>query len=365
MAKQDAAPAPTSAETAARASGDAHQASNAQPTQVTQQAPRGPQADTVEVVEWGNGEAKSIFDKPAEGEKPAASKAEPEVIEHESAKAKPAEETEAEPEEAAPDPEVTKAAASAAERRKAIFASLEAEKTKRSIETQAQAQQKRADDAEARFEALKKAPLAERLAALGIDRQELEDKLLIGADDLKALPAKKEPPPPTEDPEIKELKAWRAQQLQREQAEGIAKAHAAVADHLKDADLPVVDSLNGYGRVLAKAHDAWVAGGKAGHVRDYLGDAGEIVEAEMRAENPKLAARLARGAAKKENAEVVDLDAPPAAATRAAPPPRASMGKRTAAVPGTKPRELPIDPLERDAAIKAEFAAKHPNEGWR
>jgi len=325
------------------------------------------QADTVEVVEWDteNGVAKSVSERPAEGAPPkAAAAAEADIIEHPDATPKAKADDDAPDATKAkeePDPEAAKAAQTEADKRRAIFASLEAERTKRSVEDQAKKAQTERDEARAEVTRIKGMPLKEKLAWLGIDPDELADKLLIKSDDVQFEAPRAAPAAPAKDPEVAALLKWKADREAAEQAQEIRAAHGAVADALKDVEtIPITAAMGKWGDVLALAHEAWTTGGKAGHVRDYLPDAAELVEQGLRRDNPSLAALADRAKGAKADPPADDEPAP----AKTAPAPRVAAGTRTAARPDAKPKELPEDRLERDAAIKAEMRRLHPSQGW-
>lgn len=332
-------------------------------------APRtiGSNHPTIEVVEWGNGEPKGVTEQPREGFETPPEEAKPEGEKPAEAKPEGKGEPEADPEKPAEEP---KPAAANAERRAKIREAIEAQKTKLAIEQRAKDEQKRASDAEAKLENLRKAPLAERLRFLFPDmsRSDITDRLLIGGDDVAALDAPAAKPAETSDPKVAALEAKiaeleKAQQTvaQREQEAQQAQAVARVKETLKDADIPVIDALDAHGAVLNKAYEAFMASGKAGSLLDYLPDAADIVEEEMRAKYPKIAAIADAAKGKKPEPKADEEETP----VVAPPKPRAAMGKRTAARPESKPKPLPLDPIERDRAIKAEMEREFPGAGWR
>jgi len=314
-------------------------------------------ASSSEVARWGNGEAIGAetirHEDGAEDATPAETPAGKPSI------AKPTEKKpDASAEEAPPEAETEETPAVAAkptvdaERRKEILKSLDREKNRVDAENRIKEEQTKREAAEAKLAEFEKSPLGKKIAQIakqhGMTVDDLKDKLLIGADDVldkePAAPAKPETPP-----EVAELLKWKAD---REKAEGdarIAQAVGNVRDALKEADLPMIDSLDSYGRVLVKAHDGWVAGGKKGTVSEYVPDAAAIVEDELKAERPALAKRLYKSA-EEATSETTDLPDPPRVAT-----PRPAMGKRQAARPGTRPAPLPSDPEERDRAIKKRY----------
>ena len=325
------------------------------------------QHDTVEVIEWGNGDAASVTTKPAEGVKakpeedapPAAKKGAEGKEDGEATTEDKVEDTTEEP-TPSDKPQQTEEQKAAAAKRAELFARLDQEKTRVEVETRAKEAQDAAAKARKELDDLKAAPLAKKLEWLGIDPDELADKLLIKADDVKFTPPPKQPEKPPEDPEIADLKRWAKERREAEQAQQVQQAHQQVAEHLKDAETPLVHGLDAYGRVLSKAHAAWTLGGKAGHVRDYLEDAAGIVEAELAKEHPKLAARVAASRPAAEETTETVAETPPARPQRAP----VAVGKRTPARPDARPNALPDDRAERDAAIRAEMAKLDPKGGW-
>ena len=309
------------------------------------------ETSTIDVVKWGNGEELSSTAEPVatetapaeEAAKPTPSKAKPEAEEAAPEEVTPAE-TPSAKEKAEGEADTEPVAANAApnaERRKQIVESLAAERAKRSMEGQIAQEKARADAAEkarADFEAL---PLARKLAMVaekhGMSVDDLKDRLLIGAEDVSDAP----PAPVKVDPETAALKAKVEALEKRDQAAERAAQQAQidqavnlVRTKLEKVDLPMVESLDAYNRVMVVAHEAWAAGGRKGHPADYSDEAGAIVEEELKTERPKMAARLyaKSPALTQEAAEEPEAPKPQ--------PTRLVAGKRTAARPDAKEKSL-------------------------
>lgn len=309
-----------------------------------------------EVIRWGNGvpegDATVVFE--GEGEQPAAPKAKPK-IDREAETPKPVKKTEPEP---AAEEEVAEPAAGSGKpkidpaRRAQILESLDREKNRVDIESRIKEEQTKREAAENKLAEFEKSPLGRKLATIakqhGLTMDDLKDKLLIGAEDVLDKEPAAVAPVAKEDPKVAELLKWKAEREQAESNERIAAAVEGVRDHLKDVDLPLVDSFNAYNRVMIMAHEAWKAAKKEGSPMDYVPDAAAIIEDKLKSEQPAAARRLYREAAD----ETEETEAAPAPAPRAARP---AMGKRTAARPGTKPQPLPDDPYERDQEILRRF----------
>lgn len=293
---------------------------------------------SAEVVKWGNGEAVSTHDVPiVDGlaEKPAveapaeteAPKTEDKPAEEASAEEKPAEEVKA---KAAVDPE----------RRKQIMESLAAERAKRSMEKQIEDAKKAAETAKTAQEAFDKLPLARKLALVaekhGMTVEDLKDRMLIGADDVAdTAPKPVDPTVAALQETVKQLQERLSKQDEQTQQQQVQRAVAQVKENLKETDLPLVDTFDAYGRVLATAHEAWMAAGRAGAVADFLPEAAVIVEDELKAEKPHVAARLYPKAKTEGEAEEK-----PEMVQAQVPKPRISAGKRTASRPEAKPKSL-------------------------
>ena len=298
-----------------------------------------------EVIRWGNGEVAGGDEDTTPAAKPAKPAAEPKPKDEPAA---PAEEAPAEEETAEP---VAAKPTTGADKRRQILESLDKEKTRVDIENRIKEEQTKREAAEAKLAEFEKSPLGRKLATIakqhGMSLDDLKDKLLIGADDVldkpDAVPAKVE-----KDPEVAALLEWKAKREKQEDDAKIQQSVDRVREQLKDTDLPMVDAFDAHGRVLVKAHAGWVAGGKKGTVAEYIPSAADIVEDELKAERPNAAKRLYAQAATEETTEA---EAEPIAR----PAPRPAMGKRQAARPGTKPAPLPMDPEERDRAIKAKY----------
>ncbi len=312
---------------------------------------------SAEVVRWGNGEqvgAETIkltddgdqtpVDNPAgkpKAEPPAKPKVDPAAPAEE---APPADDEAAEPVAAKP--------TAGADKRRQILESLDLESKRVATENRIKAEQTRAEAAEAKLAEFEKSPLGRKLTTIakqhGMSLDDLKDKLLIGADDVLDKEDAPAPAKPAKDPEVAELLKWKAD---REKAEGDAKIATAVEATrtiLKDADLPMIDAFDAYGRVMVKAHAGWEANGRKETLRDYIPSAAELVEEELKAERPAAARRLYPTAAAEESEGGEEEPAPK-------PAPRPTMGKRQAARPGARPAPLPNDAEERDRAIKKRY----------
>lgn len=315
--------------------------------------------EAAEVIQWGNGEptSMSVVDKatgqvidgddktPAETPSGKAKKATSDDSSSSRSSSEPSAETET---AEAASTETAKPKVSA-ERRAEILRNLDAERKRVDIESQVTTERARAAAAEAKLQEFEKSPLGRKLRTIAkqhnLSYEDLKDKMMIGADDVNDdEPATATKPTTAEDPRIAVLLKDKEEREQREADERHRQVIGHVRESLKDEDLPLVDTFNAYGRVMTMAHQAWKAGGSEGAVVDYLQDAAGIVEDELKKEQPRAAARLYPKAVEAEEEEV--------AAPTPKPQPKASMGRRTAARPGSKPSPLPDDPFERDQAIK-------------
>lgn len=250
-----------------------------------------------------------------------------------------------------------------AEARRRTFAALDSERGRVALETQARENRERAERSEAEIARIKKLPIKEQLAYLGIDRESLEEQLIVGGEAVADLPAKKAP---QADPVVEELRTevrtLKERDNERQHAtnmQAISQSHQIVSDALKDiATVPMVKGVrdividgtyvhSGIDLTLKTAVQAWNQAGKAGHPRDYIAGAAEVVEEHLRAARPDLAA--------------VFVPAPRGAGGGQQPAPApasngtASIGKRTAARPEVPPKDLPQNRYERDQAIKKEM----------
>lgn len=326
-------------------------------------------ASTLDVVKWGNGEVVSEHvavigpdgeptevtepaAKPTEA-KPGAEEAAPEADDTTPAET-PSGKEKAQPEEG--EEEAAKPAAPNAERRAQIVASLKAERDKRAMETQIATAKKEAEDAKAAQAAFDKLPLAKQIEHIarvrGMTVEDVKDRLLIGADEAE-VPAAAKPV----DPELAALRAEVAELKKHRETEAESAARAnteravgIVRTTLGDKAPALVEALDAYDRVMITAHEAWMAGGRKGHPTDYAHDAAALVEDELKAERPKLAARLYP---KTEAAAVEEGEEAPAA-----PAPRVAVGKRTAARPDAKPKSIwegGRTTAEVDAEIKKQY----------
>lgn len=276
------------------------------------------------------------------------------------AKAKPAP-VAVEPAEAADEGEATDepapvaAAAPKVDRRQQIKDAIAKQKDRLTLETAASAERKRADDAVAEVDRLKKASFSELLKFRGLDRQQVEDMLLIGADEVTdAAPAAAAPAPAAKDPELAGLLKWKADREAAEAQQNVTAALTATRDALKEADVPVLKvTRDGYARVMRTAHDAWMASGKSGSAWDYMADAAAIVEDEIRAENPDLAALVDKS--KGAPVAVATEEGEEPAAPAPEPPVKAArvpVGRVVGAAPSAKPAKLPRDRDAKDREIK-------------
>jgi len=300
----------------------------------------------VDVVEWGNGEPASgstesppamarggiLDDAPA---KVTPQKGEPDHPDE--LAAKPTSKVdEPETETAADEP----AKKTPAEKRQRALDNLASERRARTLEQELK-------DTRAKLEAGEKLTLGELLKARGINKDDLLEKLLTGADDL-GLPAKLEGDAAALDALQKKIDALEARDKERAEQETqrkIDEGIRTVAEHLKDVGVPLIESLGAYGDVMNEAYDLWVRSGKDGIALDHLPTAAEKVEKALRAKHPRLAA-LADAAEKAGKAS-------PAAAAAAIT--RPGITRRAGASPQGKPTPLPSDPLDRDVAIKKEM----------
>lgn len=302
----------------------------------------------VDVVEWGNGE-------PADGSSESAPamaregnifvdrevKPQPGEPDHpDELKAKPKDERGAETAEAdAETPVVAKETPT--EKRQRALDSLSAEKRARGLEQTLK-------ETQGKLDAAGKATLAEILAAKGISKDDLLEKLLTGSDGLE-LPPKLEGDAAVLAELKTRLDAAEKKLKDRDEAESsrqIQDAIRTVASDLEGAGVPVIEALGAHDQVLNEAFALWKAAGSEGSSREHIPQAAENVERRLRKANPRLAA-LADAAEKGKT--------PTAAAAAALAPARPGITRRTAARPNGKPAPLPMDPQERDAAIKKEL----------
>lgn len=313
-------------------------------------------ATVAEVVKWNNGEVSATEVPIVDG---VAAKPEEEAPADKPAEAPKTEEKPVAPAEGdkpAEEKPVTAKPTADPERRKQIIEALAAERAKQSMAKQIEDVKKAAEAATKAQEEFDKLPLGRKLAIIaqkhGMSVDDLKDRLLIGADDVTEPAAR----PP--DPEVLTLKETVSQLQERlkKQDEQTAQAQydraiGQVRASLKEIDLPLVDTFDAYGRVLSTAHEAWMASGKAGAVADFLPDAATIVEDELKAEKPNVAARLYP----KVTTEEAETEEP---AKAEAPKPRIAAGKRTASRPEAKPKSLwegGKSAAEVDAIIKKEL----------
>lgn len=247
------------------------------------------------------------------------------------------------------------------EARRDVFDRLAAEQRRVALERQARQNAEEAAAAKAELLRVKKLPLKEKLKFLEVDRESLEEALLVGGDDVAELPDKKQP---QEDPrlaalqaEVEALKAERQAREQLTQAQTLERANAVIVEALKDnAAVPMVKAVrdivvegravSGIGLTLEVANQKWLQSGQAGHPRDYIAGAAEVVEQYLREKRPDLA-------------EVIVPRGQQQTGGNGAPAPRQtgaqSIGKRTAPRPDAQPKELPMDKYQRDQAIKREM----------
>lgn len=238
------------------------------------------------------------------------------------------------------------------EKRRDALAALESERKLREIETAAKKDREALAALQKQLEDGKKAPLRDRLAALGIDRDDLLERLLKKDKDLE--PVEANPAAGKESPElqalrdeIKELREQLKADKGSEEQQGVARAVAGIAEQLKDADLPLTHSgvtvtmkdgavMNGHMLTLQVAHQMWLDSGKSGHPRDFVERAGNNVEAHLRGKFPKLAERLGSKTTEQR-------------------PAGKAVGQRTGAAARTDPKPLPMEKHLRDAEIKREM----------
>jgi hypothetical protein len=187
---------------------------------------------------------------------------------------------------------------SGAERRGSVIANLEAERERRVLEQTLKAAQPRVARADELENVLKNGSLEDRLKLLGVDHEELLEKLLTKDKALGASPQK--PAAAGEEPAYVKALRETVEDLKKrldgrdgndEQAQ-IARATAGVAEQLKDKpDLDLTNSMpDGHGLVLRVGYQMWLDSGKNGHPRDYTERASKNVEAHLREKHPSLAA---------------------------------------------------------------------------
>lgn len=328
------------------------------------------------VVDWDGGNGQSVFQAGTlppdvqaadDAGKEAAETAPAETTDSGAAKT----ETEgnqgdggAEPGTVSPPAVVEAAKPKGTQARRSAFAALEAERSRVTLEQQARQNADKATAAEAELARIKKLPLREQLKWLGVDKETLSEAVLVDGDDVAELPDKPaaKPSPEIEElrAEVRALKADKAARGATEAQAAVSQGHAVVAEALKDvATVPMVKGVrdvvvdgqyvhSGVDLTLKTAHQAWLQAGKAGHPRDYVAGAAEVVEAYLREKRPDMAAYMvpAAGAGKGQQQD------PPPARGNGAP---ASIGKRTGARPDAQPVELPLDRHERDRQVKKEM----------
>lgn len=252
--------------------------------------------------------------------------------------------------------------------RSAAFQALDAERARVTLEQQARTNADRATAAETELARIKKLPLKEQLKYLGVDRETLAETVLVGGDDVADLPekatgAKTSPEIEELRAEVQALKADKAARGATEVQQAISAGHQVVAEALKEvATVPMVKGVrdvlvdgqyvhSGIDLTLKTAHQAWLQAGRAGHPRDYVAGAAEVVEAYLREKRPDIAAYMVTAPAGAGGAKTGQQDPP---ATRGTGGP-ASIGKRTGARPDAQERELPMDRHQRDQQIKREM----------
>lgn len=312
------------------------------------------QAAAEDVIEWGNG-GPDVDDGFGGSETRAATHAveppeakvtpqpgEPDYVEVSGQKTQnqPAKDP-AEP-EPLPGPDAEKAKETPAEKRQRALDTLAAERRSRELETKLK-------DAQDELGRSGKMTLGEILKAKGVNREDLLEQLLTGADGLE-LPAKLEGDAAdlaALKTQVSDLTKQIKERDEREADRQIQDGIRVVSEQLRDVGVPLVESLGAYQDVMNEAYAAWVKGGKEGVALDHLPDAAAKVEDKLRKQHPRLAA-LADAAEKAKTAA-------PAREPAAAAPSRPGITRRTTARPEAKPAPLPEDTHERDEQIKREF----------
>lgn len=236
--------------------------------------------------------------------------------------------------------------ASRAEKRERVLKALQrqkqnlgAENAARDERTKREAAERRAAEAEAQLAKLKGGGVADRLANLGLTKQDLVDAAILGNNGAAELTAaaKENGATTAELAQLRadfkalkdELAAERATKTQREVQAQIAESHTETARIIEaeKLDVPLVLSEGAFDRVLQGAWEAWRASGKAGAVKDYVPAAAEVIEELIEQEKPRLAAlkKAAKRAPKDEETE----ERPAAAGRTERKIPRAAVGRRT------------------------------------
>jgi len=335
-------------------------------------------ANNVKTIAWGNGAPRGA-EEPDEtpptaalgdqtgGSEGAIGKNPEKAAKDRDEPLKVGDDEDAAPAAAKTDDEPSAAAEPPAARRSTALANLEAERKTRALEATVKDLQKKLEASEPVAKSIREGTLAQRVKALGLskaDQAELLEKLLVKDPELDGAPDAPATAP-RDTPELAALKET-VKELQRrldsrdgnEEAAQIARAEAAVADGLKDVDLPLTHSevpvtidrdgkpavVTPYHLVLLTANQMWLDSGKNGHPKDYVKRAGANVEAHLREKNPKLAARL-------DAQKTVDGAAAPVPVSSGGP----SLGKRTGKGAPTNPPKLPRDRDARDQVIKKDM----------
>lgn len=243
----------------------------------------------------------------------------------------------------------------AADRRARALAALEVQKLKVDLEQQVTTWRTKAEGLESK---LKNGTVAERLALANFDKQTLEDMFLTGSDELAQVPDRAAAPDPeivALKDEVKALREWKAQNDAEKASQAIERGLTIVREAVAPIEAPMVKTVrdividgnhikSGYDLVLQTAHHAWLEAGKAGHPRDHIPKATEVVEAYLREKRPDL--MPAATAPKDPPAEE------PAAPAAKRP---VAVGKKTGARPDPNPEPLPVDREDRDQVIMKRY----------
>lgn len=256
----------------------------------------------------------------------------------------------------------------AAERRADTFDRLAAERRHRDLETALKAEQgeraKEREQRESLEKRLKEGPLKSRVEALGLDADELLERLLKKDPELEGLAKAAAKEDPTIAELRAEMKAMRDELNGYKKAAGdssVAESVALIREQTKELDIPVTRAERGYELVLRTAHEMWLAGGRTGRMADHVPEAAKRAEVYFREQRPELAEladRAARGAKGDDKGK------------GEAKEPGGTIGRRASARPEVKTRSIwhgrnPLtDRSEVDQDIKREYGLedKDPTE---
>ncbi len=274
----------------------------------------------------------------------------------------------------------TKEEKTRAERRAAVLRALKVEKKNRPLEDEARARtdeartlREQATALQAQLDKVRKGSLAERLAAIGMTREELADEVIMnGGDAAAVLPPKGNRPDPVLVELQETVKALQAKLTKKDEDDAKAGVEARanearqiargiITEGIKGPDgrviiappvAPLVKGLKAEDRVIRAAWQTWKANKEVGNVSDYIPAAAEVVEEYLEREHPELAelkkANRAAQAAREERGE----ETAPRSKAKTYPAVGSRMRPQSNPSRGTK---LSMDGDERTRQIIAEM----------